>query len=36
MTSYGISFIDADGQEHHFATYISGRNGSLVLDEYTS
>ena len=35
MTSYGISFTDAEGQEHHFATYISGRNGSLVLDEYT-
>lgn len=35
MTSYGISFTDAEGQEHHFATYISGRNGSLVLEEYT-
>lgn len=35
MTAYGISFTDAQGQSRHFAAYISGRNGSLLLDEYT-
>ncbi|MCD7955121.1 MAG: hypothetical protein LUG93_05060 [Lachnospiraceae bacterium] len=34
MTAYGISFTDEEGQERHFAVHISGRNGSLILDEY--
>ncbi len=34
MTTYGISFTDEAGTERTFALYISGRNGSLVLDEY--
>ncbi|MCC8047091.1 MAG: hypothetical protein LIP12_16665 [Clostridiales bacterium] len=34
MTAYGISFTDEDGTERYFAVHISGRNGSLVLDEY--
>ena len=34
MTAYGISFTDANGIERHFAAYISGRNGMLVLEEY--
>ena len=34
MTAYGLSFTDASGMEHHYAFYISGRNGSLVAEEY--
>lgn len=34
MTTYGISFTDADGQERHFAVSISGKDGSLVCTEY--
>ena len=34
MTAYGLSFIDAQGQARHFAVLISGRNGSLLLEEY--
>ena len=34
MTAYGISFTDAQGQSHHFAVFISGRNGSVLLEEY--
>ena len=35
MTTYGISFTDADGQARHYAISISGRDGSLVCTEYT-
>ena len=34
MTTYGISFTDADGAERHFALSISGKDGSLVCTEY--
>ena len=34
MTTYGISFTDADGAERHFAVSISGKDGSLVCTEY--
>ncbi len=34
MTTYGISFTDADGAERHFALSISGKDGSLVCQEY--
>ena len=34
MTTYGISFTDADGAERHFAVSISGKDGSLVCQEY--
>ena len=34
MTTYGISFTDADGTERHFAVSISGKDGSLVCQEY--
>lgn len=34
MTTYGISFTDADGAQRHFAVSISGRDGSLVCTEY--
>ena len=34
MTTYGISFTDADGAERHYAVSISGRDGSLVCTEY--
>jgi len=34
MTTYGISFADEYGNDRHFALYISGRNGSLVMEEY--
>lgn len=36
MTTYGISFTDSAGNVHHFAVYISGRNGALMLEEYVS
>ena len=34
MTTYGISFTDADGADRHYAVSISGRDGSLVCAEY--
>jgi hypothetical protein len=34
MTTYGISFTDADGAERHFAVSISGKDGSLICQEY--
>ena len=34
MTTYGISFTDADGEARHFAVSISGKDGSLVCQEY--
>ena len=34
MTTYGISFTDADGQARHYALSISGKDGSLVCTEY--
>ena len=34
MTTYGISFTDADGQSRHYAVSISGKDGSLVCSEY--
>ena len=34
MTTYGISFTDADGNARHYAVSISGRDGSLVCSEY--
>ncbi|MGM9619133.1 MAG: hypothetical protein ACI3W8_04790 [Oscillospiraceae bacterium] len=34
MTVYGVSLTDSAGTERCYAVYISGRNGSLVLDEY--
>ena len=30
MTTYGISFTDADGTQRHFAVSISGKDGSLI------
>ncbi|MBE6966829.1 MAG: hypothetical protein E7444_00110 [Ruminococcaceae bacterium] len=35
FSSYGISFTDAAGEEHHYAVSISGRNGEPVLWDYT-
>ena len=34
MTTYGISFTDADGETRHFAVTISGKDGSLICQEY--
>lgn len=34
MTTYGISFTDADGAERHYAVSISGKDGSLLCTEY--
>ena len=34
MTTYGISFTDADGAERHFAVSISGKDGRLICQEY--
>lgn len=33
MTTYGLSFTDADGRSRLFAVSISGRNGMLILEE---
>ncbi len=35
MTTYGISYTDTDGFRHSHMLYLSGRNGSLVMQEYT-
>ena len=35
MTTYGVSFVDGDGAERHYAISISGRNSSPVVQEYT-
>ncbi|MBR4888919.1 MAG: hypothetical protein IKU17_07230 [Clostridia bacterium] len=35
MTTYGVSYKDADGVLHKYTAYISGRNGSLVFEEQT-
>ena len=34
MTTYGISFTDADGETRHYAISISGMDGSLLCTEY--
>ena len=34
MTTYGISFTDADGAQRHYALTISGKDGSLICSEY--
>jgi hypothetical protein len=34
MTTYGISFTDADGARRHYAVSISGKDGSLICSEY--
>ena len=34
MTTYGISFTDAEGEARHYAVSISGKDGSLVCTEY--
>lgn len=35
MSMYGIRFVDSDGTIYNYAVSISGRNGSVVLSEYT-
>lgn len=34
MTTYGVSFLDRNGAEHHYAISMSGRNGELEWNEY--
>lgn len=34
MTTYGISFVDEEGNERYYAVSLSGMNGALVLNEY--
>lgn len=34
MTTYGISFVDREEKEHHYALYMSGKDGSLIIEEY--
>lgn len=34
MTTYGISFTDADGEARYYAIMISGKDGSLLCTEY--
>lgn len=35
LTTYGLSFTDASGVDHHYMLYTSGRNGSVVMQRYT-
>ncbi len=34
MTTFGFDFTDANGTEHHYLINISGRNGSLYVEEH--
>ena len=34
VTTYGISFTDEDGNARHYAVSISGKDGSLICQEY--
>lgn len=34
MTTYGISFVDSEGEERFFAVSLSGMDGSIVMNEY--
>lgn len=34
MTTYGIAFTDESGARRQFAVYISGKDGSLICEEY--
>ena len=34
MTTYGITFTDEDGNARHYALSISGKDGSLICQEY--
>ncbi len=34
MTTYGISFTDSNGQTHRYAIQTSGKDGSLLMNEY--
>ena len=34
MTAYGLTCTDADGEVHHYAVTISGRNGMLLMQEF--
>ena len=35
MTTYSISFTDSTGAVKSYSIYMSGRNGALILSEYT-
>ena len=34
MTTYGIAITDGDGERRHYAVMLSGRDGSVVMEEY--
>ena len=34
MTTYGISFVDGEGEERFFSVSLSGMDGSIVMNEY--
>lgn len=34
MTAYGIAVTDIDGERRHYAVMLSGRDGSVVMNEY--
>ena len=36
MSTYGIRFVDEQGNSHVYCVFISGRNGALVLKPYES
>ena len=35
MTTYGISFKDSNENMYHYAVYMSGKDGSILLEKYT-
>lgn len=35
FTTYGVSFIDANGNQRAYALMVSGKDGSLICTEYT-
>ena len=35
LTTYGLSFTDADGTARHYYILISGKDGSLICQEYS-
>ncbi|MBE6542255.1 MAG: hypothetical protein E7672_07400 [Ruminococcaceae bacterium] len=34
FTTFGLSFTDAAGDEHQYIIYTSGRNGSIIMQQY--
>ena len=33
FTTFGLEFVDVNGDTQYYAAYMSGRNGELILQE---